>query len=65
MAALAGASGARSWLQTHHMGWLTPRRLRALTVTGFVVAMLGSSVTLSSSTTTAQGKPATAAHASR
>lgn len=65
MAAMAGVSGARSWLQAHHLGWLTPQRLRMLTIAGFVVAMLGSSVTLSGSTAPSQGAPAPAAHVAR
>jgi hypothetical protein len=65
MAAMAGASGARSWLQAHHLGWLTPHRLRVLTVAGFVVAMLGSSVTLTGSTATAQHAPSQPAAVSR
>lgn len=32
MAAAAGASGARSWLQARHMTWLTPKRMRAATL---------------------------------
>ncbi len=36
MAAASAASGLRTWLQTHHMGWLTPRRMRALTTRGDV-----------------------------
>jgi hypothetical protein len=47
------------------MGWLTPRRMRVLTVTGFVVATLGSSVTLSGSTAPAQDRPALPAHVAR
>jgi hypothetical protein len=65
MAAMAGASGLRSWLQAHHLGWLTPQRLRVLTIAGFVVAMLGSSVTLSGSTAPAHGAAAPAAHVAR
>lgn len=49
MAAAAGASGVRTWLQTHHLSWLTPRRLRAITVALFVVALLVSSVGLTGS----------------
>jgi len=49
LAAMAGASGARSWLQAHHATWLTPRRMRAATVTIFVVAMLVSTVALKGS----------------
>ena len=65
MAAMAGATGARSWLQAHRMGWLTSHRLRVLTVTGFVVVMLGSSVTLSGSTGPAQGTPSHPAQVAR
>ena len=49
MAAAAGASGARSWLQAQHMTWLTPRVLRAMTIALFVVAFGFSSITLSGS----------------
>lgn len=49
MAAMAGASGSRSWLQTHHMSWLTPTRLRAITIALFVLAFVISSVALSGS----------------
>jgi hypothetical protein len=50
MAAAAGATGARSWLQAQHMTWLTPRRMKAATATLFVVAFGVSSVGLSGST---------------
>lgn len=46
MAAAAGATGVRSWLQTRHLTWLTPRRLRAATVALFVVAFAVSSIGL-------------------
>jgi hypothetical protein len=49
MAAMAGASGTRSWLQAQHQTWLTPRVLRAITITLFVVAFVVSSVVLSGS----------------
>ncbi len=32
MCAASAATGFRTWLQTHHFGWLTPRRMRALTI---------------------------------
>lgn len=32
MAAAAGASGARAWLQTRAWSWVTPRRLRGVTI---------------------------------
>ena len=46
MAAAAGASGARSWLQAQHMTWLTPRVLRAMTIALFVVAFGFSSISV-------------------
>jgi hypothetical protein len=49
MAATAGASGLRAWLQAQHLSWLTPRRMRAVTI-GLVVAAFGvSSVGISGS----------------
>ena len=50
MAAMAGASGARSWLQAQHATWLTPKRMRTATITLFTAAAIGSSVTISGST---------------
>jgi hypothetical protein len=50
IAAAAGASGARSWLASRHMTWLTPGRLRAATAALFVLAAIASSVVLSGST---------------
>jgi hypothetical protein len=47
LTAMAGAAGARSWLQAHHSTWLTEQRLKRATVGIFVVATLGSTVTLS------------------
>lgn len=50
MAAAAGATGVRSWLQARHLTWLTPRRIRAATIALFVAAFGVSSVGLSGST---------------
>lgn len=50
MAAASAASGLRTWLQTHHMGWLTPRRMRALTIGAMCAAGLVSTVGVSGST---------------
>jgi hypothetical protein len=50
MAAAAGASGMRSWLQARHLTWLTPKRMRAATVALMVAAFGISSVGLSGST---------------
>jgi hypothetical protein len=50
MAAAAGATGVRSWLQARHVTWLTPRRMRTATIALFVAAFGVSSVGLSGST---------------
>jgi hypothetical protein len=50
MAAMAGATGARSWLQSRHDTWLTERRMKAATAGIFVAATLGSTVALKGST---------------
>jgi hypothetical protein len=52
MCAASAATGFRSWLQTHHFGWLTPRRLRALTIGAMCAAGLVSTVGFSGSTAT-------------
>jgi hypothetical protein len=52
--AASAASGFRSWMQNRRFGWLTPRRLRALTIGAIVAATLVSSVGLSGSSRTAQ-----------
>ena len=49
MAAAAGASGARTWLQTHNFAWMTPQRLKRATIAIFLVAFLVSSIGLSGS----------------
>jgi hypothetical protein len=40
MGSVAGASGARSWLAHKQAAWLTPRRLRWITVALFTGAVL-------------------------
>jgi predicted PurR-regulated permease PerM len=49
MVAAAGATGVRTWLQNHGMAWLTPRRLRAITVALVAVAFIVPSFALSGS----------------
>jgi hypothetical protein len=61
VAAAAGASGARSWLQAKHLTWLTPRRMRLATATLLISAGIVSSVGLSGSTP-APAKAAPRAH---
>jgi hypothetical protein len=64
MAAAAGATGVRSWLQAHHLTWLTPARMHRVTIALMVVALAVSTIGFSGST-----KPAhphrPAAHAAR
>ena len=57
MAAAAGASGTRSWLQAQHLTWLTPRRMRNATIAMFVAAFGFASVGLSGSTPAAHHTP--------
>jgi hypothetical protein len=57
MAAASAASGFRTWLQTHHFGWLTPRRMRRLTLGAMCAAGLVSTVGVSGSS-----PPSAAAH---
>jgi hypothetical protein len=54
---MAGASGARSWLQNQHQTWLTERRMKAATAGVFVAAALGSTVALKGSTPPAHHAP--------
>jgi hypothetical protein len=60
MAAASVASGFRGWLQNHQLGWLTPRRLRALTIAAMCAAGLVSTVGLGGSAAPAVQPPATA-----
>ena len=43
--AAAGAAGLRTWLQTRAWSWLTPRRLRRITVASAIAALAGATVT--------------------
>jgi hypothetical protein len=65
IAAVAGASGAKAWLQAHHMTWLTEARMRAATI-GLVVAMLAvSTIGFSGTTKPDHTKPSHPAAQSR
>jgi hypothetical protein len=59
IAAASAATGFRTWLQNHHFGWLTPKRMRSLTLAAMCAAGLVSTVGVSGST------PPPAAHATR
>ncbi len=43
--AAAGAAGFRTWLQTRAWAWLTPRRLRRITIASVIAAFAGTTVT--------------------
>jgi hypothetical protein len=62
MAAASAASGFRTWLQTHshRFQWLTPLRLRRLTIAAMCAAGLVSTIGVSGSST-----PTAAAHTAR
>jgi hypothetical protein len=56
IAAAAGASGVKAWLQAHHLTWLNEARMRAVTI-GLLVAMLAvSGIAFSGTTKPDQGK---------
>jgi hypothetical protein len=63
MAAASAASGLRTWLQTHNLGWLTPKRLRAITIAAMCAAGLVSTVGVSGATPPAAHAPAPTQHA--
>jgi hypothetical protein len=42
-AAAAGASGMRAWLAAHSYAWVTPRRLRYLTIGLVALGLVGAS----------------------
>ena len=42
MGATAGASGVRSYVAAKHFAWMTPKRMRAMTIALAVAALLGS-----------------------
>ncbi len=60
MGATAAATGFRTWLQTHRFGWLTPKRLRALTIAAMSAAAIVSTIGFSGSTPPQSHQPATA-----
>jgi len=50
MVAASAATGFRSWLQARNVDWLTPRRLRGLTIGAMCAAGLVSTIGVSGST---------------
>lgn len=53
MAAAAGVTGLRSWLQTRRWTWLSPVVLRRITIAACVVGLLAATVTLNGSSASA------------
>jgi hypothetical protein len=51
MAAASAATGFRTWLQSHNFGWLTPKRMRRMTIAAMCAAGLVSTVGMSGSGT--------------
>jgi hypothetical protein len=47
MTAVGAASGMRAFVASRHFSWLTPRRLRALTIVLLTVALLVSAMLVS------------------
>jgi hypothetical protein len=45
--AVAGASGIRAWIGAKAFSWLTPPRMRAVTVSLGVAALIGASIGVS------------------
>ncbi len=57
MTAATAATGFRSWLQTHSYGWLTPKRMRRLTLAAMCAAGLVSTVGISGSAASTSHAP--------
>jgi hypothetical protein len=58
LTAASAATGFRSWLQSHHFGWLTPKRMQRLTLAAMCAAGLVSTVGFSGSSAATQHRPA-------
>jgi hypothetical protein len=66
MTAVGAASGTRAYLGSRAVSWLTPRRLKALTVSLAVAALVASATLVSGSSAAPKqaGQPAAQAHPS-
>ncbi len=62
MAAASAATGFRTWMQTHSFGWLTPKRMRRLTLAAMCAAGLVSTIGMSGSSTPARAAQAAPIH---
>jgi hypothetical protein len=63
MAAASAASGFRTWMQTHNLGWLTPKRMRTLTIGAVCAAGLVSTIGVSGATPPSSHATSTQQHA--
>jgi hypothetical protein len=64
----AAVTGARSWLATRNVSWLTPQRLRGTTICLLAAGLLASALFVSGSgkhVASAHGAPAASISASR
>jgi hypothetical protein len=50
IAAAAGASGVKAWLQAHHVTWLTEARMRVATIALVIAVLAVSSIAFSGTT---------------
>ena len=62
MTAVGAASGTRAYLGTRHFSWLTPRRLRNITIALLVAALAASATLVSGSSATPKDAGQPAAH---
>ena len=65
MSAGATASGTRAFIANRHFSWLTPRRMRLLTLALLGAAMLASATLVSGSTAPVKQTAVSAQHAQR
>jgi hypothetical protein len=63
VAAAAGASGAKAWLQAHHVTWLTEARIRVATVALVIAMLVVSTISFGGSGTPSAENPHTPAAA--
>ena len=62
MAAASAASGFRTWMQSSGIPWLTPQRMRRLTIAAMCAAGIVSTIGFSGSTPAHAHAAAAAAH---
>jgi hypothetical protein len=51
MAAVGTASGTRAWIASRHFSWLTPQRMKVLTIVLVVAALIASATLVGGSAT--------------